>query len=235
MPNLSIFPDEIDSFVRKRDLTYNEIALFNEYRTLKLKPNRTPEENDRLNELTNLLREPSFLPDDLNKLQDCIINLETFFKNNVHDYIFQKQQEFQAEIQKFKHKGQYNPTTIYQMWNTVTYNHETYISKQDNNINHTPRGDDSDAWWFKAASRGEQGLPGIGLVFVGEYNNAVTYQPGQAVNYQGDIYYCIQTTVGNLPTDTTYWSLFLSGVKPVIQDIPPSTPTLGMLWIDTSA
>lgn len=234
MPNLSTFPDEIDSFVRKRDLTYNEIVLFNEYRTLKLKPNRTPEENDRLNELTNLLREASFLPDDLNKLQDCIINLETFFKNNVHDYILQKQQEFQAEIQKFKHKGQYNPTTIYQMWNVVTYNHETYISKQDNNINHTPRGDDSDAWWFKAARRGEQGLPGIGLVFVGEYNNAATYQPGQAVNYQGNIYYCMQTTVGNLPTDTTYWSLFLTGVRPVIQDTPPSTLIPGLLWIDTS-
>lgn len=234
MPNLSTFPDEIDSFIRKRDLTYNEIVLFNEYRTLKLKPNRTPEENDRLNELTNLLREASFLPDDLNKLQDCIINLETFFKNNVDDYILLKQQEFQAEIQKFKYKGQYNPTTIYQMWNVVTYNHETYISKQDNNINHTPRGDDSDAWWFKAAIRGEQGLPGIGLVFVGEYNNAVTYQPGQAVNYQGDIYYCMQTTVGNLPTDTTYWSLFLTGVRPVIQDTPPSTPIPGLLWIDTS-
>lgn len=234
MANLSIFPDEIDSFVRKRDLTYNEIALFNEYRTLKLKPNRTPEENDRLNELTNLLRESSFLPDDLNKLQDCIINLETFFKNQTEDYILQKQQEFNVEIQKFSYKGQYNSTTTYQMWNVVTYNHETYVSKQNNNMGHIPVGDSTDSWWFKAASRGSQGLPGIGLVFVGEYNNAVTYQPGQAVSYQGDIYYCIQTTVGNLPTDTTYWRLFLSGVRPVIQDTPPSTPILGMLWIDTS-
>ena len=37
MANLSTFPDEIDSFVRKRDLTYNEIVLFNEYRDLKIK------------------------------------------------------------------------------------------------------------------------------------------------------------------------------------------------------
>jgi len=234
MSNLSTFPDEIDSFVRKRDLTYNEIVLFNEYRALKLKPNRTPEENDRLNELTNLLRESSFLPDDLNKLQDCIINLETFFKNQTEDYILQKQQEFNAEIQKFSYKGQYNSTTTYQMWNVVTYNHETYVSKQNNNMGHIPVGDSTDSWWFKAASRGAQGLPGIGLVFVGEYNNPVTYQAGQAVSYQGDIYYCIQTTVGNLPTDTTYWRLFLSGVRPVIQDTPPSTPILGMLWIDTS-
>ena len=234
MSNLSIFPNEIDSFVRKRDLTYNEITLFNEYRTLKLKPNRTPEENDRLNELTNLLRESSFLPDDLNKLQDCIINLETFFKNQTKDYILQKQQEFNAEIQKFSYKGQYNSNTTYQMWNVVTYNHETYVSKQNNNMGHIPVGDSTDSWWFKAASRGAQGLPGIGLVFVGEYNNAFEYQSGQAVSYQGDIYYCIQTTVGNLPTDTTRWRLFLSGVRPVIQDTPPSTLILGMLWIDTS-
>ena len=235
MANLSVFPNEIDSFIRKQDIFYNDIVLLNEYKALKLKTNRSSAENDRLNELANILKEKLFLPDDLNKLQDCIVNLETFFKNQTNDYILRKQQEFNAEIQKFSYKGQYNSTTTYQMWNVVTYNHETYISKQDNNINHTPRGDDSDAWWFKAASRGAQGLPGIELVFVGEYSNAVEYQPSQAVSYQGDIYYCIQTTTGNLPTDTTYWRLFLSGVRPVIQDTPPSTPTLGMLWIDTSA
>lgn len=235
MPNLSIFPDEIDSFIRKQDIFYSDIVLLNEYKSLKLKTDRSSAENDRLNELANILKEKLFLPDDLNKLQDCIVNLETFFKNQTEDYILQKQQEFNAEIQKFSYKGQYDSTTTYQMWNVVTYNHETYVSKQNNNMGHIPVGDSTDSWWFKAASRGAQGLPGIGLVFVGEYNNGVTYQPGQAVSYQGDVYYCIQTTVGNLPTDTTYWSLFLSGVKPVIQDMPPSTPTLGMLWIDTSA
>jgi hypothetical protein len=235
MANLSVFPDEIDSFIRKQDIFYSDIVLLNEYKALKLKTDRSSAENDRLNELANILKEKLFLPDDLNKLQDCIVNLETFFKNQTEDYILQKQQEFNAEIQKFSYKGQYDSTTTYQMWNVVTYNHETYVSKQNNNIGHIPVGDSTDSWWFKAASRGAQGLPGIGLVFVGEYNNAVTYQSGQAVSYQGDIYYCIQTTVGNLPTDTTYWTLFLAGVKPVIQNVSPSNPTLGMLWIDTSA
>jgi len=235
MANLSVFPNEIDSFIRKQDIFYNDIVLLNEYKALKLKTNRSSAENDRLNELANILKEKLFLPDDLNKLQDCIVNLETFFKNQTNDYILRKQQEFSAEIQKFSYKGQYDSTTTYQMWNVVTYNYETYVSKQNNNMGHIPVGDSTDSWWFKAASRGEQGSPGIGLSFVGEYNNEVIYQPSQAVSYQGDIYYCIQTTTGHLPTDTTYWSLFLSGVRPVIQNTTPSTSILGMLWIDTSA
>lgn len=230
MPNLSVFPNQIDTFIQHQDISYNDVVNLNRYKELKLKNNRTSLENDELNNLVIALRSKLFLPDDLNKLQDCITNLETFFKNETEGYILQKQTEFDAEIQKFSYKGQYSSTVTYQMWNVVTYNYETYISKQNNNINHVPTDTN---WWFKAASRGAQGIPGIGLVFRGEYNNATDYSVNHAVNYNGSIYYCILNSTGNLPTNETYWTKFLDGVGAVIQDIPPDNPQLGMVWIQT--
>jgi hypothetical protein len=230
MANLSVFPQQIDTFILHQDISYNDIVNLNRYKDLKLKANRTPTEDDELNTLTSALRQKLFLPDDLNKLQDCITNLETFFKNETEGYILQKQDEFNAVLQKFSNKGQYNSTTTYQKWNIVTYNHETYMSKQDNNLNHVPTDTN---WWQKIAARGAQGIPGIGLSFVGNYNNGVTYQEGQAVNYEGTIYYCILQTVGNLPTNTTYWVKFMGSPMPIVQDTQPENMQLGQVWIET--
>jgi hypothetical protein len=43
----------------------------------------------------------------------------------------------------------------------------------------------------------------------GVYNNAVIYSIGDLVSYNGLSYIAIQPTVGNLPTDTTYWQLLV--------------------------
>lgn len=39
------------------------------------------------------------------------------------------------------------------------------------------------------------------------YDNLVTYTKGQIANYGSATYVAIQTTLGNLPTDTSYWRL----------------------------
>lgn len=44
----------------------------------------------------------------------------------------------------------------------------------------------------------------------GEYNNATTYLRLDVVTYNGSSYVCLQESVGNLPTNTTYWQLMAS-------------------------
>ena len=44
----------------------------------------------------------------------------------------------------------------------------------------------------------------------GTYDNATTYQVGDLVFYQGASYVAKLQTVGNLPTNTTYWQLVIS-------------------------
>ncbi len=45
---------------------------------------------------------------------------------------------------------------------------------------------------------------------VGDYDNATTYEVGDLVYYQGSSYIAKTQTVGNLPTNTTYWQLVIS-------------------------
>jgi hypothetical protein len=43
--------------------------------------------------------------------------------------------------------------------------------------------------------------------FQGEYVSGNTYQVGMSVSYNGSSYVALQTTTGNVPTNTTYWQL----------------------------
>lgn len=89
MANLSNFPNEIDSFLKHYDLSATDIQDYLEYQQLKLKINRTPQEDDRMNTLLLNLRDKIFTADDLNKLQDAIVNLQTFFLHEVQSFVIE--------------------------------------------------------------------------------------------------------------------------------------------------
>ncbi len=42
-------------------------------------------------------------------------------------------------------------------------------------------------------------------LFLGDYDETVTYAIGETVKYKGVLYEVIQETIGNLPTDTVHW------------------------------
>ena len=54
---------------------------------------------------------------------------------------------------------------------------------------------------------------GKGFVVRGEYSSISTYQPGDVVLYSISSYVCKLSSVGNLPTDTNYFSLLCQGSK----------------------
>ncbi len=252
----SVFPNNIDTFIEYVDLSPSELTNAQRWQELKLKTNKTSIEIEEFNTLTTQLTNKIFTPESLNKLQDIQYNLEVFFKNNVEGYIANKQiefdntittksqefnntittksQEFDAILSQFSDKGLWSNTTTYVQWNTVEYDNELYISKQNNNLNHIPVGDLTDLWWRKIAKRGIQGVAGIGLSFVGNYDNSFMYAVGNAVRYNNNIYYCINDSLGNLPTNTSYWQLFLSNSGIVVQSEEPTSVYLELVWIDTS-
>ena len=45
-------------------------------------------------------------------------------------------------------------------------------------------------------------------LFLGDYDETVTYAIGETIKYKGVLYEVIQETTGNLPTDTVYWQEF---------------------------
>ena len=124
--------------------------------------------------------------------------------------------------------------STYKHWNTVSYSNETFLSKQNNNLNHIPTGGVGDIWWQRVALRGGQGVAGLGLSYVGSYNNTDSYTVGNAVKYNTDIYYCVQNSIGNLPTDSNYWQIFMSSTGIAVQSTPPTNPAPNTLWVDIS-
>ncbi len=58
---------------------------------------------------------------------------------------------------------------------------------------------------------GPQGDPGF--AWLGAYNNTTSYINDQVVSYQDDTFVCILATTGNLPTNTTYWTVLPPGLS----------------------
>jgi hypothetical protein len=222
----------IDTFIEHYSLTYDELAQANRYRTLKLQASKTTAEITEMNTILKSLRNKIILEDDFNKLQEAMAGMQTYLKTNIADYLIQKQTEWSAIIGQFMPMGNYNNTSTYKKWNVVMYNYESYVSKQDNNLNHAPTGNTSDMWWAKLATRGERGLPGMNLVYMSDYNNATSYSVSHAVKYNNKIYYCIAPTTGNIPTNTTYWSEFMSLTESlVVSSTIPTTRVSNRVWI----
>lgn len=85
--NLSVFPEQIDTFQSHYDVGATDIVNVQRYQTLRTKDSLTSAESQEMNTLYSVLRDKLFLAEDFNKLQDAITNLETFFKYQTEDYI----------------------------------------------------------------------------------------------------------------------------------------------------
>lgn len=98
MANRSTFPNQIDSFIEHFDISASDIPRVQRYQELKLKSPRTLAEDSELATLSNLLRDKIISPEDFNKFQDALVNMEIFIKDNVEGYITQKQSEFTSFV-----------------------------------------------------------------------------------------------------------------------------------------
>jgi hypothetical protein len=54
---------------------------------------------------------------------------------------------------------------------------------------------------------GNDGADGISFIWEDAYVSETTYQVNDVVSYNGSTYICVLESTGNLPTNTTYWSL----------------------------
>jgi hypothetical protein len=195
MANRSTFPQAFDSFKELLVLPPERYQDADRFQILMKKSSKTPEEITEMNNLASILRDYYIDPETWNKFCDCLVNIENFTYSKITEY--------------FQYKGDYVSTTLYKTFNTVRYNGEIYMALQDTQGN-LPT---DETKWLKIASKGdkgERGIPGIGLTFIGDYDNAFAYNVNNAVNYSNKIYYCIQASIGHLPTDTNYWKLFMT-------------------------
>ena len=59
--------------------------------------------------------------------------------------------------------------------------------------------------------KGDAGLPGVGIVWQGEWSNSTVYSENDAVGYRGLSYISKQDgNINHVPTDTAWWDLWVA-------------------------
>ena len=104
--NLSTFPEQIDTFIRHYDVGATDVANLNRYQTLRMKDSLTSAETETMSSLFSALRDKIWLAEDLNKLQDSITNLETFFKYQTEEYISDLFAQYDERMENFEDRVQ---------------------------------------------------------------------------------------------------------------------------------
>ena len=228
MANRSKFPEQIDTFPELYDLPPNMVIQAKRYQELKTKPVLTSTEQNELNGLTTQLTNFIITPEVWNKFSDAIVNIETFFNQQVAGYIEAKQVQWNTYVKNFKSAGTYSASLAYKNTNMVkSSTGDLYLALKD-----VPKGTPLTdvAHWQKISTKGDKGDIGLNSYYKGEFSNTQTYATGDAVTYKGFLYYCKKDAVTNvLPTaDGASWFLW---DRTIISEAAPLTRQEGLLWL----
>lgn len=183
----SQFPQRIDSFTELFDLPADKVNAAIQLQTLKQKTILNNDEQNRITALTAQLQDYMITPETMNKLQDCIVALETFFDSNVRQYILSKQQEWDQYVNDFTYKGAWSNQAKYKRQNIIIYQGNLYIVVKDvvaDNA-HTPNRDTDH--YRQASEKGDKGDIGLNATFRGEWNGSTAYHAGDAVSVRVDV------------------------------------------------
>lgn len=227
MANRSTFPNQIDSFPELYDLPPNLVTQAKRYQELKMKPTLTSAEQGELNGLSTQLAQFIITPETFNKFADAVVNVETFFTQEVMGFIEAKQVLWDSYVKAFKYIGVHSTATAYKFQNMAkSSNGDLYLALRDVPIGTAIT---NTTYWQKISTKGDKGDVGLNAYYKGNYSATATYAVGDAVSYNGLIYYCKQaTTAGTAPTDGTFWFLW---DRQIVSATAPATRQEGLIWV----
>jgi hypothetical protein len=192
-----------------------------------MKPTLTSTEQTELNGLVNQLSNYIISPETFNKFADALVNVETFFTQEVMDFIEAKQLLWDDYVKAFKYIGVHNSTITYKFQNMVkSSTGDLYLSLKD-----VPTGIaiTNTSYWQKISTKGDKGDVGLNAYYKGNYSATATYAVGDAVTYNGFIYYCkVDTTAGIAPTNANNWFLW---DRTIVSETAPAIRQAGLVWV----
>ena len=187
----SNFPQNLDVIRELTDLPANKKVQAQRYQFLKTKEVLSPSEVIELNNLTTELQDYLITAESMNMFGDVVISTQKFFKENVMDFVLDKKQEFQAEVDKLNNRGDYNPSVQYFKNNFVFYNdgaiNHVYLCLEDCTGKEPST---NPLFWRKLSiqgAKGEKGI-GIGLSFNGSWDKSKLYAKNDGVQYGGILF-----------------------------------------------
>jgi len=222
LPNYSTFTADqnyqIDVFPTFSTLPASQYANATLYQQLKSLTNPTSEQITQINSLVITLQNYLVSTDNWNAFSQAVVNMEQLIKNVIN----------------FQDKGSWSSATTYDMFNTVYYNNQTYMSKQNTNLNHIPVGGTGDDWFSLVAKKGASFRPLSAWNSTTAYVNNIDYI--DVVYSNGSAFYCIQGNTNQQPSqayppvDTSFWGVLSSrGVNGEIGQTGPSGSNLSFV------
>ena len=113
-------------------------------------------------------------------------------EDDIDDYV--------AQWGEFDHKGNYSGAVAYKTFNIVRYSGSTFMAILDTTAGISPA---NTSYWRVVATDGSNFTPR------GIYNPETHYSLNDIVTYQNGIYFAKGSTTGNVPTNVTYWDVYL--------------------------
>ena len=231
----STFPQKVDSFTTLFDLPANQVTAALELQTLKQKTTLNNDEQNRIQVLSAQLQDYMITPEFMNKLSDCIVSLETFFDNNVRQYILSKQKEWDTYVNDFTYVGAWSASKKYYRQNLFSYDTHLWICLSDvvADSNNNPYKDTTH--YAQLSWKGDKGDIGLNAIYKGEWNGSTAYKAGDAVSVRVDVSWAPVDMVfiakkdgtGQKPTVGTandYWFPYHTNVVGTYDFIATNTP-----------
>lgn len=176
-----------------------------------------------------------FNANDYNQIRDAILALERFYKNDINNYIQQKQTEWESNVDRFSFKGVYSPSTQYYQNNLVNYTSATgtflYLCLQTPPVGTSPA---NTTYWNQLTLRGERGISGESLSFTYVWDTTTQYNVNDVVEYDGKWWNATQINRGQIPTEgSQYWNLMMTALPALqipVSENQPESQVLGDQW-----
>ena len=227
-PDLSFtnFPNTLDNIILKSNITnamdaklvekIQEAIISGDFILASTILNSNPHLNGKI-----------FSANDYNQIRDAILALERFYKDDIKNYVVQKQTEWNAEIDKFNFKGVYSPTEQYYKNNMVNYTTKEgtllYLCTKTPPTGIEPTNTE---YWRLFILKGERGTPGEGLAFTWIWNPMTEYGRNDVVVYENKWWISTKVNRGEVPSQgSIYWEVLLSSLPALQIPITSSQPT----------
>ena len=112
-------------------------------------------------------------------------------------------------------KGDYNTASSYVPNDLIRYNEVIYICIKSS-MGNLPTDTN---YFYEFVQNGTNGTNGVSFVWRDTFQAGISYVQNDVVKYNGSVYMCVAPTSGNLPTNTSYFSLMCSSGDQGIQGI----------------
>lgn len=179
------------------------------------------------------LNSKSFIAEIVNNISNVLYYLEQDYYSNTIDYFSNLNNDFQTVIDNYKYIGDWSNTQIYRIYNIVTNSSKYYMY-----INKTPKAGMSlndSSYWLEFTLKGEKGADGIGVNFVGTWDNSTSYNALDGVYYNGAIWCCKTSNTNQQPnSSSSYWESVVTFLKAKIVSgtTEPTDKYDGLIWLE---